>query len=182
MKKSYIILLLFVFLLTGCFGTVKKNGNDENKIENYKDIIYKDENTGYKTKFAFPESEKYEIKSTDNSGKYTEITIVNEELNIELEMYYTTNYEGGFESFKENRINSEGFKDYNWNKYMSYSYGATNDKINFVSLLDTSRERNEDFQLFGTVSLIDLTKNDNIIDVFNGEKFQNFMDTMVFER
>ena len=176
MKKKFIYGLLVIavlFVITGC--TEKKK--EEKKEEDTKTIEYKDIKTGYTTKFTCGRDSGYEVKDQDGSGKYLEITLANKRLNMEVEIYYTDTYTGGYEKAKENRKDSDGFKEYNWGKYSGYIYNVDDDSLYFDILLDDKGER--DTSLFGSFEVDNDAK---VLDVFDGESFQNLLKSMNYEK
>jgi hypothetical protein len=173
MKKKSLLLLLLCAVLLVFSGCTKNEAK-----EKYKELVYEDEKTGYTTTFKFKENENYVITDDDEDGKYKQIEIENADLNVELEIYYTDHYTGGYEKQKDNRKASEGYKEYKWNNYEGYIYNADKDKVDFNIFLGNFDER--DVVLFGTLDDIDSTLKTNILEVFNGESFQNFMNSIVF--
>lgn len=175
MKKKYILLILLcssLLVFTGC--TNKK----EEKKEVNKTIEYLDDKTGYKTVFTFNSNEDYEVTDTETDGKYKEITIQSKKLNIELEIYYSDHYTGGYAKQKENREGSDGYKEYTWGDYKGYIYNVDEDDLDFNIFLENFDER--DIVLFGTIDDIDSTLKTNVLEAFNSDSFQNFLKSIKF--
>ena len=178
MKKKLLLIVSILSILV-IFSGCTKEKKEEEKKETLKEIVYQDDKTGYKTVFKFKEDEDYKITDTDTDGKYKEIEIESEKLNIELEIYYTDHYSGGYNTQKENRKNSDGYKEYKWNKYEGYIYNADKHKVDFNILLDDSGDR--DIVLFGTMDYKD-SKTYDVLESFNSTSFQNFMNSIEFTK
>ena len=172
MKKQFLkafvialILVTSVFVLTGC--------------ESKKEIVLKDDKTGYTTIFKYPENQDFVVTDEDkDSGKFVEMTVENKSNNIELEMYYFEELRTTYDSGKEYNKEDEGFKEYKWGKYDGFIYSVSENSLYFNILLQ--EENGDVIGLFGAVSTIDYN-NTNITESFNSKDFQDFMNSIEFK-
>jgi hypothetical protein len=175
MKKKFIYGLFVLVALLTVVGCTKEKKEKKEEVET-RTLTYTDNKTGYTTEFNYKDGQGYEITDYDNDGKYTEITIKNHKLNFEVEIYYTDVYSGGFEKAKDNRKESDGFKEYTWGKYKGYRYDVDDDDLYFDILLE---EGERDISLFGSFEVED---EKNVLEAFDSESFQSFLSSMKFKK
>ncbi|MBR1817776.1 MAG: hypothetical protein IJ772_02900 [Bacilli bacterium] len=174
MKKKIALILCIGIAFLGITGCGKKE--EEKKTENLSKIELKDEGYGTTT-FAYNKDFDFEIKE-NHSGKYTELIINSEGKNFEWQMYHTDSTEKSYETGKENRKNSKGFKEYEWNGKKGYIYNADKFSLDFNILLNTSD--GDAKVLFGSLSYKDSTKAD-VLNYFQSEEFQKIMNSIEFK-
>lgn len=176
MKKKMALVLCVGILLFGLSGCGKQEGEkQDNKADNLAKIVLKDEGYGTTT-FTYANDLDFKIQE-NHSGKYTELIINSEEKNFEWQMYHTDSTEKSYETGKENRKNSKGFKEYEWNGKKGYIYNADKFSLDFNILLNTTEKDAK--VLFGSLSYKDSTKAD-ILNYFQSEDFQKIMNTIEF--
>ena len=174
MRKNILIvgiilmLIASLFVLTGC--------------EKNKEIVLKDNKTGYTTTFKYPESQNFNIVDEDQeSGTFVEMTIENQEKNIELEMYYFEESDSSYELSKEGRKDADGYKEYKWNNYEGYIYSVDNNSLYFNVLLHKETSEDDmDIGLFGSLTSINYDES-NVPETFDSKDFQDFMNSMEFK-
>ena len=131
----------------------------------------------HKKEQAIVQESDFEIKE-NHSGKYTELIINSEAKNFEWQIYHTDSTEKSYETGKENRKNSNGFKEYEWNGKKGYIYNADKFSLDFNILLNTND--GDAKVLFGSLSYKDSTKAD-ILNYFQSEEFQKIMNSIEFK-
>ena len=173
MKKKILIIGIIIIIIAGLLIVTISN--------NEKELVLKDEKTGYITTFKYSKNQTFEITNEDkDSGKFVQMTVENKANNIELEMYYFEQSKSSYDSSKDSRKDDEGFKEYKWNNYEGYIYNVSNDSLYFNILLKDETEDNLAIGLFGSVNAIDYNEA-NIPESFNSKEFQNFMKSTKFK-
>ena len=177
-KKLFVLalVLLSLFAFTGC-----GKGNDEKKDEVKNQIIYLDDNSGYKVTFDYKNNEKYEITRTNESGKFKEIIFENKDKNLKFDIYFTETYIGSYNTQKTNRNASKGYKEYDFGSYKAYAYNADKYSLDFNVLLDSNEDKNVEVILFGNVEYIDYSTA-NVEETFNSSDVQEFLKTIKFTK
>lgn len=176
MKKKIVLSLMLIaslFMITGCESKKneeKKKVKEENTM---KEIVLTDDNYGITT-FKYDKEKDYEIKE-NAGGKYKELIITSEKENFELQIYHTDQSEDSYKIAKENRSNSDEFKEYTWNKYKGYSYNGSKTGISFNILLEDGKV------LFGEFSYVDY-KTADLTETFKGEAIQNLLNSITFKK
>lgn len=177
MKKKIILsfaIILTLCLITGC--SKKSENNSKKNVSSDEEIIIKDEGFGT-TKLSYSKDKDYKV-SFDNTGKYTTVKVESEKENFVLEMYHFDSVVVSYEEGKENRKNSNEFKEYKWNGYEGYSYNGDKYSIDFNVLLKTNDNKVK--ALFGTVSYSD-SNTANVSEVFKSSEFQKLLKSISFE-
>ncbi len=171
MKKNILILLFlsFILLFTGC--------SNKEEVVPEKGIDVFDEKTGYKV--TFKKAGDFEVIDTDTDGKFVKVTLKNEKLNAEMEVYFFEILLTNYNSSKERRHLNTEYKDYKWNNYEAYAYNGNKYGVDYNILLN--EDNGNVIGLFGTVTYTDY-KTANVFETFNGEDFQAFMNSIVFEK
>lgn len=176
MNKKNLILILGIIIAVLVIGLVFFI-----KPEKKKEIVLKDNRTGYTTIFKYPESQTFEITEEDqDSGKFASITVKNEEKNIEFEMYYYEESRNLYNTVKEDRKAEEGYKEYKWNNYEGFIYNVDDETLYFNIYLQDETEESDAICLFGSVDAIDYNEA-NTPEAFESEEFQNFMNSIEFK-
>ena len=167
------LMIIVLFTFTGC-------GKKDEK-EDLKSIIYKDEKSGYTLTFKAPKDSKFEVKEEQNTGKFNEMIINNEDLNVSLDIYYVEMTDSSYNSGKEARSADEGYKEYKWNKYDGYSYNGDKYSTYFEVYLDNDNSEGMMIGLFGSVEYINYD-NANVLEAFNSDDLQKFLSSMEFSK
>ena len=176
MNKKYIFLIIGIIVAVVVLSLFLLLGN-----ENKKELVLKDNKTGYTTIFKYPKSQTFEITDEDQEGgKFAEIIVKNEANNIELEMYYYEESKNLYNTIKEDRKEDEGYKEYKWNNYEGYIYNVDDESLYFSILLQDETEESDAICLFGSVDAIDYNEA-NTPEAFDSEEFQNFMKSIEFK-
>ena len=171
-KLRYILIIIMCIFLSGC-------GDEKKETDSRPSIILEDKTAGLTTTWKYEENEKYSYHDSDYQGKYKEIIVRNENLNMRITLYYFETTNEIFTSSKENRRNRPGFKEYNWNGYDGYAYNGDSEKISFQILLNTNEELNRTMAIAGEVNYLE-QQNANVTETFNEEAFQKFMNTIEY--
>ena len=179
MKKiisSIILVVLLVsalFILTGC-EKEKKPEVEMKKLE------YVDEKSGNKVTFEYLPDENYKITDTDEDGKFKRIDFENEDLNLAISMYLV---EEDYKYDKDIQKESDNYKEYTAGDYEGFMYTQSEGKTiqNKIQLVP---ETEEDYALcmYMYIEDIDLDKETNLVDTFNGEAFQRFLSSIKYEK
>ena len=175
MKKKIVLclmLLVSVFMITGCGSKKESNKEKTKKEDTRKEIVLKDEGYGTTT-FKYAKDKEYEIKE-ETGGKYKELIISSEKENFELQIYHTDQVEASYEIAKNNRSVREGFKEYTWNKLDGYSYNASKTSISFNILLEDGKV------LFGVFDAINSDDAD-MPEAFSGDSIQDLLNSITFK-
>lgn len=170
-KFKFIVLLVLCILVTGCGDAKERDLRPSVVLEDLKNNLI--------TTWRYEEGENISYRDADYQGKYKEIVVRNEDLNMRITMYYFETSESAFNAAKENRKERPEFWEYTWNGYNGYTYSGDEEKMYYQILLGTNVELNRTIALAGQVDYIDKDKG-NIVDAFNSEAFQRFMNTMEF--
>ena len=177
MKKLLFIVLpvILVIVVLLIFVGFKKNKKDE-----IKEIVYKDNKSGYTLKFKIPKNSQYVVKDINQEGgRFAELIMENKEKNVELQMYYFEITDENYKKIKQDRSETAGYKEYKWNNYDGYSYLGDKYSVSFNMYLKEETDNNRAVCLFGSMEYIN-NDNANSLEVFNSEEFQNMMQTMEF--
>ena len=178
MKKKIVLslmLIVSIFMITGCGSKKEEKKKESKKEDTMKEIVLKDEGFGTTT-FKYDKNKDYEIKE-ETGGKYKTLIISSEEENFEVEIYHVDTSDDGYNSTKENRSNSDEFKEYTWNKYKGYSYDGSKTGISFNILLKDGKEAKV---LFGEFDYKDY-KTANIAETFKSVSIQNLLNSITFK-
>ena len=175
MKKKIVLSLMLIvslFMITGC-GSKKETTKKETKKEDTtKQIVLSDAGYGTTT-FTYDKTKDYEVKE-ETGGKYKELTITSNEENFELQIYHTDQSEASYNVAKNNRSNSDEFKEYTWGKYEGYSYNGSKTGISFNILLEDGKV------LFGEFDYVDY-KTADITETFKGDSIQKLLSSITFK-
>lgn len=167
------IILIIVVLFT--FICCRKNKKNEEK-----EVIYKDEKSGYTLKFKIPQDSKYLVKDIDQEGgRFAELTMENKEKNVEIVMYYFEITDENYKKIQQDRVETAGYKEYKWNQYDGYSYLGDKYSVSFNMYLKGETDTSRAVCLFGSMEYIN-NDNANSLETFNSEEFQKIMNTMEF--
>ena len=181
MKKTLLLLLLVPVLLLVVTGCGKKE--EKKPVENNtKTIELTDKKFGYKTTFTYDKSEKFsDIEVDTESGKTTEIEFENEELDVEIEMYYTDTFQETYEGTQKSRSVQKYYKEYTFGEYKGYAYGHYGSSIQLNILIDTDSETDRAKIIFVSIDRKDSNEEIIIADVLE-QKLKSFFDSMKVEK
>ena len=199
MKKVLVIIFLCcsVLVLSACTG----------KEEEKKDpglttaILARDAEHDYYTALFYEETSGFSlIDNKDHIDKegYNHTLIMNQQLNIQLEVFHREKELGDFEKLKEKYEKSEGFREYTWNNNPGFLYDANDEHASFILLADgyidpnakddteydeygnpipslyPKEEPTKEVLLYGTVSCLE-NKKCNAITTFKKKDFQTLL-------
>jgi hypothetical protein len=133
---------------------------------------------GYTTTFKYDKDENYSNVKEDNSGASTAITFKNEDLDIEVEMYYNKMRSATYDASEKTRSAQKYYKEYKFGDYEAYAYGEYDDSINLNVLLGMDDE--DAAVLFVSIERLDNNKDVVIADVLDGKKLQDLFKSMEF--
>ena len=163
-KKIILVLVLLLVLVTGCGKS------------NLKEIKLSDKEFGYTTTFSYPEKEVYTEPEEDHSGKTTEITFKNEELDLEFEMYYIESRKATYDNLKKSRSEKKYFNEYKFGDYEAYMYGEYSSGAYLNILLEDENDMAK--AIFVSVSRLDTKEEVVVADVVNDKKVQELFKSI----
>ena len=102
MRKKVLLLVLIPILLLS-FTACDKKKKVEKEKDDRKSIVLKDSGFGYKTTFKYDKKDDYSDVEEEKSGKSTQISFDNEDLDLEFEMYYTSMSSDSYKTTEEAR-------------------------------------------------------------------------------
>ena len=179
-KKIWLLLIIptLLLLVTGC----GKTNIDNKKVDNTKKIVLKDAGFGYKTTFSYDSKEKYsEVEEDKDSGRSTQITFDNEELDIQFEMYYTDMTSSSYKTTQNARSNQKYYKEYKFGDYEAYAYGEYSSGLYINVLLETD-DKDMAKILFISIDRLDADQSIVVADVVADTKVQELLNSIKFEK
>lgn len=191
-------ILLFVFIITGCTTKPPQNEDEDEVILTQSLSVY-DKAHGYYTALYFEDGSGFIMMNPkyliDDAG-FQHGTYSNTEMGIEFEAYHREGPVGSLDSLKKKYADSEGYKEYTWNKYPGFVYNANENHLSFALIVDgydteaeTKKERpkytdngdlipypedpviEKEVLLIGKVTCLEDTKC-NVKSMFNRKEFQ----------
>ena len=151
MKKVFKLfaILLMVFIITGC-TTKPPQDEEEEEPKLIYNLSVDDEAHGYYTALYYEEGSGFAMMNPklliDDAG-FQHGTYSNVEMGIEFEAYHREGPVGSLDSLKKKYANSEGYKEYTWNKYPGFIYNANENHVSFALIVDgydtQAEEKNE---------------------------------------
>ena len=178
MKKK-IVLLLLIPLLLAMTTACNKPSNEPKADEKIKKTIkLSDSKLGYTTTFKYDANENYSNVKEDNSGASKAITFKNEDLDIEVEMYYNKMRSATYNESEKTRSAQKYYKEYKFGDYEAYAYGEYDDSI-YLNIL-CGVEDEDVAVLFVSIERLDNNKDVVIADVLADKKLQSFFKSMEF--
>ena len=182
MKRKLLLLLFIPVLLQVITGCGKKEEQVKPVENNTKTIELTDKKFGYKTTFTYDKSENYsDIEVDTESGRTTEIEFENEELDVDIEMYYTDAYTETYEGTQKSRSAQKYYKEYQFGDYKAYAYGNYGSSIQLNILIDTDEENDRAKIIFVSIDRKDSNEEIIIADVLE-QKLKPFFDSMKVEK
>ena len=169
MKKKLLFVLLpvFILLLTGCNEDTRKS------------ITLADPVFGYETVFKYNEKENFSEVKTKEGGASKEISFENPDLDVEFQMYYTRMSKTSFDRSKKTRSNQKYYKEYKYGEYEAYVYGDSSSKVNLIILIDVD-STNTAKMLFVAIDRLD-TNQDVIVANVVDKELKNFFNSIKIE-
>ncbi len=180
MKRKLLLIFLAIILLVGITGCGKKE-KTKTKKNNTKEMVLLDKTFGYKTTFTYDSKESYtDFEEDKESGKSTEFSLKNKDLNLEFEMYYTSMSSTSYKTTQETRKNQKYYKEYKLGKYDAYAYSNYNDDLYFNIAIETD---DKDFVQILFVSIETIGDDDSlvILDVVDKNVIDQFLNNIKIE-
>lgn len=169
MKKKILflsVLLVSLFVLTGC-GKISKET-----------ISLNDKTLKYTTTFEYDKEDGFKFKKNVGGGRFSEIIFTNEKENIEYDMYYVESTSTTSENVKKNRKNKKYYKEYKFGEYDAYSYGDYDDSLYLVIILKSDTKEKRNTEIFVSMEQIEYKKDEKVFDTFNDEINQKFFNSI----
>ena len=167
-KTVFILLLLFIVLLQiGIIMFFCFNYFNKNTIELY------DDNAGLKALFRFNKDYKYILTSVDNiNGKYSEIHVKNEDLNIDFDAYFSETSKEEYYDTKESRKERRIFREYKFGNYDAYLYANDIYDAYLTILL------NDSYSITINIGRLDETKEFDLEKILEAKEFIDFFKSI----
>ena len=175
-KKILVLLLISIILLatTACGGTHEGKEQDKKLT---KKIELVDKKLGFNTTFTYDANEKYSDVEEDNDGASTAIEFKNEDLDVDIEMYYNTMTTTSYNETQKTRSAQKYYKEYKYGDYEAYAYSEYPDKVKISILLGIEDDMAE--VLFVSIERIDNNEDIIIPDVLDKD-LKAFFNSMEF--
>lgn len=180
MRKKVLLLVLIPILLLS-FTACDKKKKVEKEKDDRKSIVLKDSGFGYKTTFKYDKKDDYSDVEEEKSGKSTQISFDNEDLDLEFEMYYTSMSSDSYKTTEEARSKQKYYKKYKFGKYNAYAYGEYDSGLYMNILLETTDDNTANI-LFVSIDRLDNDKEKIVSDLVAGKEVQALFNTIKVEK
>ena len=169
MKKIFIIVsVLFLLILSGC------------EKKEYTSINFEDKQFGFLTKFTYNKKLDYTFQSIEvEENEYAKMNMTSKESNIVADFEYDEQTKEYFSINQESVSDYDNYKEYKYNGYNSYTFSTGDDNLYLMIMLDNKTESSNPC-IYIRFSLLDEKEQTNILEFYNSDDFQEFLNSIEY--